>query len=216
MDIHSSPPSRVLADELGVSRGVVMEAYSQLVAEGYLVARAGGGTHIARGSRSGHARRQLPRRSRKPRAISCAVASRTSPSLLGERGSKRSRRRFESCRTPRSATARDSVCAGCGSRSATTWGGCGPSCRIQNGWRSRPAPATGWRSCGIRSADAGADGWRLKIRRGRRFRPRSRRPDWTLTPSRWTNRGSTSRSSTPRALTRLCFLRPTSTRRAWS
>jgi GntR family transcriptional regulator / MocR family aminotransferase len=43
------PPSRVLADELQVSRGVVVEAYSQLVAEGYLVARAGDGTRIAEG-----------------------------------------------------------------------------------------------------------------------------------------------------------------------
>jgi GntR family transcriptional regulator / MocR family aminotransferase len=43
------PPSRVLADELQVSRGVVVEAYSQLVAEGYLVARSGDGTRIAEG-----------------------------------------------------------------------------------------------------------------------------------------------------------------------
>jgi len=43
------PPSRVLADELRVSRGVVVEAYSQLAAEGYLVARAGEGTRIAVG-----------------------------------------------------------------------------------------------------------------------------------------------------------------------
>jgi GntR family transcriptional regulator/MocR family aminotransferase len=43
------PPSRVLADELEVSRGVVVEAYSQLVAEGYLVARSGDGTRIAEG-----------------------------------------------------------------------------------------------------------------------------------------------------------------------
>jgi GntR family transcriptional regulator/MocR family aminotransferase len=41
------PPSRLLAEALGVSRGVVVEAYSQLAAEGYLVARAGGGTRIA-------------------------------------------------------------------------------------------------------------------------------------------------------------------------
>jgi GntR family transcriptional regulator/MocR family aminotransferase len=34
------PPSRLLAQELGVSRGDVVEAYAQLVAEGYLVARA--------------------------------------------------------------------------------------------------------------------------------------------------------------------------------
>ena len=43
------PPSRVLADELAVSRGVVVEAYAQLVAEGYLVARSGDGTRIADG-----------------------------------------------------------------------------------------------------------------------------------------------------------------------
>lgn len=43
------PPSRELADELEVSRGVVVEAYSQLVAEGYLVARPGDGTRVAEG-----------------------------------------------------------------------------------------------------------------------------------------------------------------------
>jgi GntR family transcriptional regulator/MocR family aminotransferase len=43
------PPSRLLAETLGISRGVVVEAYSQLAAEGYLVARAGHGTRIAEG-----------------------------------------------------------------------------------------------------------------------------------------------------------------------
>jgi GntR family transcriptional regulator / MocR family aminotransferase len=43
------PPSRLLAEELAVSRGVVVEAYSQLAAEGYLIARAGQGTRIAEG-----------------------------------------------------------------------------------------------------------------------------------------------------------------------
>jgi GntR family transcriptional regulator/MocR family aminotransferase len=41
------PPSRVLAQELGVSRGVVVESYSQLVAEGYLSARQGSATRVA-------------------------------------------------------------------------------------------------------------------------------------------------------------------------
>jgi GntR family transcriptional regulator/MocR family aminotransferase len=41
------PPSRELARELGVSRGVVVDAYSQLVAEGYLIARQGSGTEVA-------------------------------------------------------------------------------------------------------------------------------------------------------------------------
>jgi GntR family transcriptional regulator/MocR family aminotransferase len=43
------PPSRVLAADLGVSRGVVVEAYQQLAAEGYLVTRTGGATAVANG-----------------------------------------------------------------------------------------------------------------------------------------------------------------------
>src|SRR5258708_2317548 len=38
----SLPPTRGLARDLGVSRGVVVEAYQQLIAEGYLTSRAGG------------------------------------------------------------------------------------------------------------------------------------------------------------------------------
>jgi GntR family transcriptional regulator/MocR family aminotransferase len=45
------PPSRQLAGELRLSRGIVVEAYQQLVAEGYLLSRAGAGTWVA----SGHA-----------------------------------------------------------------------------------------------------------------------------------------------------------------
>ena len=43
------PPTRVLADDLGVSRGVVVEAYQQLTAEGYLASRIGGYTEVAVG-----------------------------------------------------------------------------------------------------------------------------------------------------------------------
>jgi DNA-binding transcriptional MocR family regulator len=41
------PASRELARDLGVSRGVVVEAYEQLVAEGFLVSRQGSGTRVA-------------------------------------------------------------------------------------------------------------------------------------------------------------------------
>jgi GntR family transcriptional regulator/MocR family aminotransferase len=41
------PSSRSLASDLGVSRRLVVEAYAQLLAEGYLVSRAGGGTYVA-------------------------------------------------------------------------------------------------------------------------------------------------------------------------
>jgi GntR family transcriptional regulator/MocR family aminotransferase len=42
------PSSRALAADLGVARGVVVEAYAQLVAEGWLDARRGSGTRVAR------------------------------------------------------------------------------------------------------------------------------------------------------------------------
>jgi GntR family transcriptional regulator/MocR family aminotransferase len=42
------PPSRVLAEQLGISRGVVVRTYAQLVAEAYLWARQGSGTRVAR------------------------------------------------------------------------------------------------------------------------------------------------------------------------
>ena len=41
------PPSRDLADQLGVSRGVVVDSYAQLATEGYLTAKRGSGTHVA-------------------------------------------------------------------------------------------------------------------------------------------------------------------------
>ncbi|HEX6525086.1 MAG TPA: PLP-dependent aminotransferase family protein [Streptosporangiaceae bacterium] len=41
------PPSRDLAEQLGVSRGVVVRSYAQLAAEGYLTARRGAATRVA-------------------------------------------------------------------------------------------------------------------------------------------------------------------------
>ncbi|HLK02667.1 MAG TPA: PLP-dependent aminotransferase family protein [Streptosporangiaceae bacterium] len=41
------PSSRVLAGELGVSRGLVQECYAQLLAEGYLTSRGGSATRVA-------------------------------------------------------------------------------------------------------------------------------------------------------------------------
>ena len=46
----SLPPSRVLARDLGVSRGVIVSAYEQLVAEGYLTSQVGGYTQVAIGA----------------------------------------------------------------------------------------------------------------------------------------------------------------------
>ncbi|HEY4280800.1 MAG TPA: PLP-dependent aminotransferase family protein [Conexibacter sp.] len=43
------PATRALAAQLGVSRGVIVDAYAQLAAEGYLDTRRGGGTTVAEG-----------------------------------------------------------------------------------------------------------------------------------------------------------------------
>jgi GntR family transcriptional regulator/MocR family aminotransferase len=55
------PPSRDLAEQLGVSRGVVVDSYAQLATEGYLSARRGSGTRVAATAASGRppVRRQL-------------------------------------------------------------------------------------------------------------------------------------------------------------
>ena len=55
------PPSRDLAEQLRVSRGVVVDSYAQLATEGYLSARRGSGTRVAATAASGRppARRRL-------------------------------------------------------------------------------------------------------------------------------------------------------------
>lgn len=54
------PSSRDLADQLNVSRTVVLLAYEQLEAEGYLVGRTGSGTYVCKGL-AGEARVHAPR-----------------------------------------------------------------------------------------------------------------------------------------------------------
>src|SRR5256885_17124252 len=41
------PSTRILADELSVSRNTVVNAFDQLIAEGYLESRTGDGTYVA-------------------------------------------------------------------------------------------------------------------------------------------------------------------------
>lgn len=56
----SLPSSRALASDLGVTRGVVVAAYDQLVAEGYLASRQGSGT-VVNETAQGAGRRPAPR-----------------------------------------------------------------------------------------------------------------------------------------------------------
>jgi GntR family transcriptional regulator/MocR family aminotransferase len=69
------PSSRALAHELEVSRGVVVEAYAQLGAEGYLVARQGAPTLVAEAAAepAGTAREGGPARSAAHRVGAAAV-----------------------------------------------------------------------------------------------------------------------------------------------
>lgn len=43
------PSTRQLATDLGISRSTVLEAYNQLIAEGYLIGNHGSGTVVANG-----------------------------------------------------------------------------------------------------------------------------------------------------------------------
>jgi GntR family transcriptional regulator/MocR family aminotransferase len=54
------PSSRRLADQLGISRGLVQDCYGQLHAEGYLSTRGGSATRVARLSASGTRNRPGP------------------------------------------------------------------------------------------------------------------------------------------------------------
>jgi GntR family transcriptional regulator/MocR family aminotransferase len=54
------PSSRSLAVQLGVSRGIVVEAYEQLTAEGYVTSRPGGATTVARAAGGARSGRRFP------------------------------------------------------------------------------------------------------------------------------------------------------------
>ena len=62
------PSSRELARELGTSRGLVQECYSQLLSEGYLTSQIGSATRVAMGAQSAPAE-PPPRPEPPPRLI---------------------------------------------------------------------------------------------------------------------------------------------------
>ncbi|HQT80038.1 MAG TPA: PLP-dependent aminotransferase family protein [Rhodopila sp.] len=80
------PPSRALAQELGVARQTVVLAYERLASEGYVRARTGSGTYVAADLPD-----QAPAAAQPPRVVAAALSAR------GRRLSE----------TPATATARD-------------------------------------------------------------------------------------------------------------
>jgi GntR family transcriptional regulator / MocR family aminotransferase len=73
------PPTRALAAELGVTRGVVVEAYAQLVAEGYLTSRSGGYTQVAPASAAAVPSAAAPSTAAPSTAPSAAAPSTAAP-----------------------------------------------------------------------------------------------------------------------------------------
>ena len=66
------PSTRTLARDLGISRYTVVEAFLQLLAEGYLEGKAGSGTYVTRRYRricSAHPVRAAPPPRRRKRAV---------------------------------------------------------------------------------------------------------------------------------------------------
>lgn len=74
------PSTRDLADQLGISRSVVLQAYDQLLAEGFVTGRSGSGTYIAQGVPS---RESLPSKKSVPLRLSSfgSAAAKTAATL---------------------------------------------------------------------------------------------------------------------------------------
>ena len=79
------PSSRTLAVDLGIARNTVAEAYAQLVAEGWLVARQGSGTWVAERPDAGGGRARAASRVEADRAVRPA-ARRPGPRRVPARG----------------------------------------------------------------------------------------------------------------------------------
>ncbi len=85
------PPSRTLARELGVSRAVVVEAYAQLTAEGYLAARQGSRTFV-RGAPDAHDADGTTAPPAPPRTVAAFTTCVPDPSLFPRRAWQRHQR----------------------------------------------------------------------------------------------------------------------------
>jgi GntR family transcriptional regulator / MocR family aminotransferase len=72
------PSTRDLADQLGISRSVILQAYDQLLAEGFVTGRSGSGTYVAQDlspSRSVPSRKSIPLRLSKFGSAAAKTAS---------------------------------------------------------------------------------------------------------------------------------------------
>ncbi|MFD0599676.1 GntR family transcriptional regulator [Catellatospora coxensis] len=133
------PSSRDLAVDLGVSRGLVVSAYEQLVAEGRLTSRRGSGTVVAASAEvaaPGHTRPRPPR----PGSRRCGRGCRTWACSRGPRGGGRTSGRCPRPWTATWTTPTRPVCRGCARNwRAISAGSAPPGWTRPRSW-SPPAP----------------------------------------------------------------------------
>jgi GntR family transcriptional regulator / MocR family aminotransferase len=87
------PSTRDLAEQLGISRTVVLLAYDQLLAEGFVAGRAGSGTYVAQGL--AHSRLVSSKKSSKIRLSSFGAAAANSSAALDFRGRRTPVHRYD-------------------------------------------------------------------------------------------------------------------------
>jgi GntR family transcriptional regulator/MocR family aminotransferase len=75
------PSTRELAEDLHVSRNVILEAYDQLLAEGYIESRRGSGTYVAEGASFAFAEADIPQ----PTTVSFTSSTRKNNDIINFR-----------------------------------------------------------------------------------------------------------------------------------
>ena len=141
------PASRVLARDLGVSRRLVVEAYEQLRAEGYLEARTGAGTFVRTDGTAAPTppRRRPAGRSTRPRcATTSSRAPPTSRPSRAPTGCAPRARHCAACPTGLSDIPMRAVCLNCAPSSPATCAGCAAWSPNRTASSSSPARSRRW------------------------------------------------------------------------
>ena len=158
------PSTRDLARQLGVSRRIVVDAYAQLAAEGYLRcarARAHASSDAATAGEPRSRRRRTSRRGAR-RASTSAPACPTSRPSRAPPGCARCGRRSPRSPTPTSATATRAASTPCARRSPSTSAACAAWSPSRRGSSSRAATRRGSASSASRSRPAARAGSRSR------------------------------------------------------
>ena len=155
------PSTRVLAADLGVSRRLVVDAYSQLVAEGFLLSRHGSGTRVATVDAASAPERR-PEPSRRATTSTSCPAHLISAASRGTHGCGRCGRGWPRSSPTHSDTSHPKACPPRASRSRTICAApavCSPirstSCSAPG--RRRPSRCSASR-CGRTAAGDGGPG----------------------------------------------------------